>query len=113
MESGGGEGEGGSRRKEKGEKRKVSFTLSPYPHPLAVFFFLFILLGPFPTIRTLSVARLSVSAHEQKRRACTEKASERAKKGGKKVVLIQLFSFRSPYYLTAYNRLVHFTPMCK
>ena len=81
METGGGrDGEGGSRRKEKGEKRKVPSLSLPTPIP-SLFFFLFILLGPFPTIRTLSVARLSVSAHEQKRRACTEKASERKRAG--------------------------------
>ena len=112
MESGGGEGEGGSRRKEKGEKRKVSFTLSPYPHPLAVFFFPFHFTWPLPHNQNTKRGQ-ALGQCTRAKKAGVHRKSERAKKGGKKVVLMQLFSFRSPYYLTAYNRLVHFTPMCK
>ena len=92
----------GCGKQKKGEVREDEgyFTLSPYPHHLEVFSWSFYLARPYK-LNTLSVARFSVSAHEQKRRACKEKASERAKKGGKKVVLAQLSLLRSPYYLTA------------
>ena len=92
----------GCGKQKKGERREDEgyFTLSPFPHHLAVFSCSFYLARPHK-LNILSVARLSVSAHEQKRRACKEKPSERAKKGGRKVVLAQLFSLRSSYYLTA------------
>lgn len=89
----------GKQKKGEGRKDEGSFTLSPYPHHLVVVSCSFYLARPHK-LNTLSVARLSVSAHEQKK-AGGQRKTERAKKGGKKVILAQLFSLRSPYYLTA------------
>lgn len=60
----------GKQKKGEGREDEGYFTLSPYPHHLAVVSCSFYL-----------TRRLSVSAHEQKRRACKEKASERKRAG--------------------------------
>lgn len=75
MESGGGGGVE-SIRKEKGERMKVTPPSLRTP-TISLF---------FPAHFTWPVGSWSVHT---------------SKKGGKKVVLAQLFSLRSPYYLTA------------
>ena len=70
----------GKQKKGEGREDEGSFTLSPYPYHLAVVSCSFYLARPHK-LNTLSVARLSVRAHEQTRRACKEKASERKRAG--------------------------------
>ena len=88
MESGGGGGVE-SRRKEKGERMKVTSPSLPTP-TTSLSFPVLILLGPY-----------ALGQCTRAKKAGVQRKSERAKKRGKTVVLAQLFSLRSPYYLTA------------
>ena len=83
----------GKQKKGEGREDEDYFTLSPYPHHLAVFSSSFYLARPHK-LNTLSVARLSVIAHEQKRRECNEKPSQRKRAGRR-------WFWPNYYYLTA------------
>ena len=73
----------GKQKKGEGREDEGYFTLSPYPHHLAVVSCSFYLARPHK-LNTLSVARLSVSAHEQKKGGWAKKnrASEKGREEG-------------------------------